>query len=136
MRFTFVPLIVLTVIAAACDGSDGAPGPQGLQGDPGDPGAGLDRGQMYCLTNAGVNLASGWSVSVVCGAADIPVAGSCYASDQPASAFLKSSRPTNWPDTTVAAGWTCTWGWEAGTEPTDPSFVFAGTAEICCATPQ
>ena len=138
MRRMLLPLMTaLTLATAGCDGATGPAGPQGLQGQPGTPGTGIDRSHMYCLSNSGVNLGSAWSVSVTCGPADVPVEGSCYASDQPANAFLASSRPTNWgPDTTVAAGWTCMWGWQPGTAPTDAAFVFAGTAEICCATPQ
>ena len=126
-RVAFLALVFL----AACEGPKGDQGPQG---NPGQNGTNYTRDQIYCNRSAGVDKASGWAVSVTCAlVADIPIQGSCYASNQPADSFLSSSKPVNWSDGTKNAGWTCTWSWQPGTEPTDTTFSFDGNAEICCA---
>lgn len=132
-------VLLLALILAACEGPTGPQGPEGQAGQPGEPGTSnpYDRAASYCLQGAGVTAASDWSVTIRCAqVTDIPVAGSCYAADLPPGGFIAASRPVDWPNTTQAAGWTCTWAWQQGAEPTGVGFSFGGTAEICCATPQ
>jgi hypothetical protein len=124
-------LLVAAILFAGCEGDTGPQGPEGPAGPP------YDRAASYCVVGSGVSASSGWSVSITCAqVADIPIAGSCYAADLPPGGFLASSRAVDWSDTTKAAAWSCTWGWEPGTEPTAIGFSFGGTAEICCATAQ
>jgi hypothetical protein len=130
---SFTALVLAAVFVAGCEGDAGPQGPQGPEG----PATPYDRAATYCLQGAGISATSGWSVSITCAqVADIPVAGSCYAADLPPGGFIASSRATDWADTTRAARWSCTWGWQPGTEPTAVAFSFGGTAEICCATAQ
>jgi len=127
---------VLT-IACGKEGSAGPAGPAGAGGPAGPAGTPYDRATSYCSSSSVVNAASNWSVSVTCAnVRDIPIEGSCYAPDQPGNAFLAWSKPVDWSDTTKLAGWTCSWGWQPGTEPPTPDYWFSGTAEICCATPK
>jgi hypothetical protein len=130
---SFSALFLAAFLAAGCEGD---PGPQGPQGPTGAA-IPYDRAATYCLQGGGVSATSGWSVSITCGQiADIPIDGSCYAPDLPPGAFISSSRAVDWGDTTKPARWSCTWGWQPGTEPAVFAFAFAGTAEICCATAQ
>lgn len=125
--------LLISIAFTGCTGDTGPQGPQGPAGSPGNP---YPRDASYCVQSSGVTATSNWSVAVTCThVADIPIEGWCYASDLPAGAFLASSVPVDWPDTTKAAGWSCTWGWQ-GSPPGTVGFSFAGTAEICCATPQ
>ncbi len=140
MRLTLsLAVLVCAFFTFGCgkEGPQGPAGPVGATGPSGPAGALYDRASSYCSSSSVVNAASSWTVSVTCkSAGDIPINGSCYAPDQPANAFLAWSEPVDWSDTTKSAGWTCTWGWQPGTEPTSPTFWFSGTAEICCAAPQ
>jgi len=140
MRPRFALTLVLSLVLQSGCGKEGPPGPAGTAGETGPagpPGTAYDRATSYCSASSVVNAASNWTVSATCkNASDVPINGSCYAPDQPASAFLAWSEPVGWSDTTKPAGWACTWSWQPGTQPTSPTFWFSGTAEICCATPQ
>lgn len=133
MRSSFPSFAVLLAVATfACGkGAQGPAGPTGPQGPPGP----TTRLPSYCNTMAaGVGAGNGWTLSASCNAAaDMPVEGWCMATQElPAGAFLSVSAPVNWDNTSLVAGWTCTWAWSNGAT----QLSFNGKAEICCATPQ
>jgi hypothetical protein len=131
MRSSFSVVILVAALNLACRGPEGPAGATGPQG----PAGPTTRLPSYCNTTAaGVGAGNAWTLSASCNAAkDIPVEGWCLATQElPTGAFLSVSSPVNWDNTSLVAGWTCTWGWTAGAT----QLGFTGRAEICCETPQ
>ncbi len=130
MRFSPTFAVLGLVLAVACRGPEGPTGPAGPQGPTGP----TTRVADYCnTTGSGVGASNSWTLSVSCNsAADIPVEGWCmFNQEPPAGAYLSNSAPVNWDNTSLVAGWTCTWAWTTGSTP----LTFLAKAEICCATP-
>ncbi len=133
MRLSMFFVVVAAALTLACgkEGPQGPAGPAGAQG----PAGPTNRVPSYCNgVNTSATAANSWTLSASCSAAvDIPVEGWCYEpAGLPSGAFLANSAPVNWENMSVAAGWTCTWGWQNGaTTSPIPAIV-----EMCCATPQ
>ncbi len=132
MRSYLMFVVLGVALSVGCRGPEGPTGPAGAQG----PAGPTTRLADYCNTTAvGVTSTNTppWTVAVNCNsAADIPVEGWCiFNQEPPAGAYLSNSAPVNWDNTSLAAGWTCTWAWATGSTQVN----FQGKAEICCATP-
>jgi hypothetical protein len=131
MRSSFSFAVLAAAVTIACKGPEGPTGPAGPQGSPGP----TTRLASYCNSTATTaGTANSWTLSASCNAAkDIPVEGWCmFGQEPPAGAYLSNSAPVNWDNTSLVAGWTCTWAWAAASTP----LPFQAKAEICCATPQ
>ncbi len=133
MRFSLLlgTLVVAAIIGCGKEGSQGPAGPTGPQG----PAGPTKRLPSYCNGSLGeVNAGNSWTRSTSCNAAaDIPLEGWCSEpAGVPSGAFLAVTLPVNWDNTSLVAGWSCTWAWQNGATQTP----FAGDVQICCATPQ
>ncbi len=130
MRWYLTFAALAAAVSLGCRGPEGPTGPAGAQG----PAGPTTRLADYCNTTAiGVSAGNSWTLSASCNAAaDIPVEGWCmFNQEPPVGAYLSNSAPVNWDNTSLVAGWTCTWAWTAGSTP----LPFQAKAEICCATP-
>lgn len=132
MRSSFsVASLLAALTIVGCKGPEGPAGPTGAQG----PAGPTTRLPSYCNSMASaVGPGNSWTLSASCNAAkDIPVEGWCMGTQElPAGAFLSVSAPVNWDNTSLVAGWTCTWAWTGGAT----QLPFNAKAEICCETPQ